>query len=171
MKITERSIGREQSEDDPVQMRPRSRAANSGDTQETDSWRVGENYSQQPRGRSMSPPRQDPSPTDTPNPNQYVDGESWGELSIRDRVEPNDRIESRVSVPMHVAEDGERENGSTRSREMNAERLARDSGNLDEGRRSEADEAVFRVLGASFVPIIGCGLSLLPDFEALLNYK
>lgn len=84
----------------------------------------------------MSPPRQDPSPTDTPNPNQFVDGESWGEVLIRDRVEPRDRTESQVSLAMQATIDGEEQrNGSTRSSGRDAGPVARDSGNFDEGHR------------------------------------
>lgn len=64
-----------------------------------------------------------------------MDGESWGEVTIRDREEPNDRIESRFSIAMQATDDGEeRRNGGTRSRERNLEPVARDSGNL--GHRS-----------------------------------
>jgi hypothetical protein len=53
---------------------------------------------------SASPPRQDPSPTDTPNPNQFMNGESWGAAIIRTRKEPFECIVGNAST--EIASDG-----------------------------------------------------------------
>jgi hypothetical protein len=56
----------------------------------------------QPRERSVSPLRDDPPPTDTPNPNQFVDGDAWGEHMIQNRKEPMECIIGKGSFDSGV---------------------------------------------------------------------
>jgi hypothetical protein len=124
VKMTDRTVDRGAEKGEPDQPKSLKREENPRVPHDALSWRVGENVkflccsmlsalaeqvqftTQQPRERSISPPRQDPSPTDTPNPNQFQNGDSWGEVMIRDREEPMACIVDNASFVVHATECG-----------------------------------------------------------------
>jgi hypothetical protein len=156
MKMTERTVDRGTQKGEVDQARNPSREESPRVSHDARSWRVGENvkflrYSilpalaeqvqfttQQPRERSSSPPRQDPSPTDTPNPNQYKNGDSWGEVMIRDRKEPLECIVGNNSFVAYTTENGversDDHNLNIRRNAGAAEGSSENDDSFDEGR-------------------------------------
>lgn len=156
MKMTKRTVDRGTEKREADQARNPSREENPRVSHDGRSWRVGENVkflgygilpalaeqvqftTQQPRERSLSPTRQDPPPTDTPNPNQYKNGDSWGEVMIRDRKEPMEWIVGNDSFVAYTTENGvERRDGHNLNIRRNAEAAEGSNGNdgsFDEGR-------------------------------------